>query len=375
MKRNEIIKAYGTDFKNLTKKVISRGGLAEEIQRKWEGLDSKKDLSEIRIAIKPNLMSPTPAIYGATTHTEIVEGIIEYLQENGFMNITIMEGSWVGDKTFEAFEYCGYNELAKRKNVKIVDTQKDGFSKVSCAGMDINICNCTKDADFMINVPVLKGHCQTKITCALKNMKGLIPNSEKRLFHAKGLHKPIATLNKAIKQDFIVIDHICGDLDFEDGGNPVVRNCIMAALDPVLVDAYVCKLLGYKVDEVEYVTLAEALKIGSTDIENANIVTIEGDDTEDIVRPSRIMEISYDVEEVESCSACYESLMEALDQLEKEGLLSKLNEKIGIGQGYKGKTGKLGVGDCTKGFEINVHGCPPKAKDIYDVLKNTINGI
>ena len=32
--------------------------------------------------------------------------------------------------------------------------------------------------DFLINVPVMKGHCQTKITCALKNMKGLIPNSE-----------------------------------------------------------------------------------------------------------------------------------------------------------------------------------------------------
>ena len=30
---------------------------------------------------------------------------------------------------------------------------------------------CSSDLDFMINVPVMKGHCQTKITCALKNMK------------------------------------------------------------------------------------------------------------------------------------------------------------------------------------------------------------
>ena len=37
------------------------------------------------------------------------------------------------------------------------------------------ICDSALALDFLINDPVLKGHCQTKITCALKNMKGLIP--------------------------------------------------------------------------------------------------------------------------------------------------------------------------------------------------------
>lgn len=95
-------------------------------------------------------------------------------------------------------------------------------SEVDCAGMKLQICSSVRKLDFLINVPVLKGHCQTKITCALKNMKGLIPNKEKRHFHKLGLHKPIAHLNVGIHQDFIVVDNICGDLDFEDGGNPVV---------------------------------------------------------------------------------------------------------------------------------------------------------
>ena len=38
----------------------------------------------------------------------VVAGIVEYLQENQFDNILIVEGSWVGDKTSEAYEYCGY---------------------------------------------------------------------------------------------------------------------------------------------------------------------------------------------------------------------------------------------------------------------------
>ena len=62
------------------------------------------------------------------------------------------------------------------------------------AGETLQICSCVRDWDYLINVPVLKGHCQTNITCALKNLKGLIPNSEKRRFHTMGLHRPISLL-------------------------------------------------------------------------------------------------------------------------------------------------------------------------------------
>ena len=62
------------------------------------------------------------------------------------------------------------------------------------------------------------------------------------------------------------------------------------------------------------------------------------------------------VEEVESCSACYGYLIPALDRLKEEGLLPELREKICIGQGYRGKSGALGVGSCTSGFACNLKG-------------------
>ena len=83
----------------------------------------------------------------------------------------------------------------------------------------------------------------------------------------------------------------------------------------------------------------------------------------------RILEISYGVEEIDSCSACYGMLMDALDRLDSEGLLDKLEEKICIGQGYREKKGSLGVGNCTKNFDICVEGCPPEAENIYETLK------
>lgn len=358
MNRNEIWRSYGTDYKEMTKRLLVQSGLEEMLPGKTA-----------KIAVKPNLVTPAPAKFGGTTHPEVVAGIIEFLQERGYGNIVIAEGSWVGDKTAEAFDYCGYNSLAAEYGVELLDMQKQKGVSVDCGGMDLEICRCVKDWDFLINVPVLKGHCQTHITCALKNMKGLIPNTEKRRFHTMGLHKPIAHLNAGIHQDFIVIDHICGDLDFEEGGSPVVRNCVMTACDPVLVDAYVCSLLGYETGDVEYVGLADRLGIGSSDLSDLRLITCEGEPFEDLPE-HRHLDVSYAVDEVDSCSACYGVLIPALNRLREEGLLDRLPAQISIGQGHRGRTGKIGVGNCTAKFDFCIKGCPPKEEEIYTALRD-----
>ena len=356
---HRIWKIYG---KEMTKKVLAAADLAGRIGTR-----------SARIGIKPNLVVASPAQFGGTTHPEVVAGIIEYLQERDFKNIIVAEGSWVGERTALAFDYCGYHALTEQYGVPLVDTQKEKWHEVDCAGMKLNITNVADRIDFLINVPVMKGHCQTKMTCALKNLKGMIPNSEKSRFHRMGLHKPIAHLQKGIRQDFIVVDHICGDLDFEEGGNPVVRNCVMAAADPVLVDSYVCHLMHYSVDEVPYIRLAEKLGVGSADISGAEIIRLNGEsEEEELPRQDRILEVSYAVEEVDSCSACYGNLVHALNLLKEEGLLEKLHDHIAIGQGMQGKTGRLGIGRCTKDFDTCIMGCPPEPDQIYKELRQYI---
>ena len=72
---------------------------------------------------------------------------------------------------------------------------------------------------------------------------------------------------------------------------------------------------------------------------------------------------------MDSCSACYASLVGALWRLKEEGLLEKFDTPIGIGQGMQGKTGKLGVGKCTKDFDVCIMGCPPDEEKIYRELR------
>ncbi len=359
MKKNEILVTYGKDYAAMTRRLLQEADLASMIEDR-----------ERRIGIKPNLVSPVLPSDGATTHPEVVEGLLQYLQEHGFQKITMMEGSWAGAKTEDAYNVCGYKELAETYGVEFRDAQKEPFVAADCGGMELRICACAFDVDFMINVPVMKGHCQTRITCALKNMKGLIPNAEKRRFHSMGLHGPIGHLAAKIRQDFVLVDSICGDLTFEDGGNPTVMNRIFAAADPVLCDAYVCRLLQYRTEEVPYIGIAEALGVGSADLDRAVIRELNHAEGRTVLPDKdRILKLQEAVEDVDSCSACYGYLIPALDRLEQEGLLTDFPEKICIGQGYKGKTGRLGIGNCTKAFACSLKGCPPTETEIYEFLK------
>ena len=129
MNKNEIYIKSGTNYKEMTKELLAQCGLTSVISDK-----------KMQIGIKPNLVSPSEASWGATTHPEIVAGIIEYLQENGYGNIAILEGSWVGDKTTEAYEVCGYRELTEKYQVPFWDMQKDKGIERDCRGMKLNVC-------------------------------------------------------------------------------------------------------------------------------------------------------------------------------------------------------------------------------------------
>ncbi len=360
MNKNDIIIIHGTNYKEMAIQVLEQADVAGAIG------DTEKS-----VALKPNLVVAAHPSGGATTHSELLAGVIEYLQSHGFFNLSIMEGSWVGDVTTSAFSAAGYGEISRKYHVPLIDLQKDSYTPHEAKGMKINLCDKAAAVDYMINMPVLKGHCQTTVTCALKNNKGIIPNVEKRKFHTMGLHKPIAHLNVIAPNDFILVDNICGDLDFEEGGNPVTMNRVLGFRDPVLCDSYVCDCMGYSVDDVPYIRLAEQLGVGSTDTAHANFIYLNEDQAGRgrFKMTRRVQNLAKYADPKDACSACYGSLIYALDRLNDSGSLKKGLPPICIGQGYKGQTGEIGVGQCTCGCSKFLKGCPPKAVDIAAFLK------
>ena len=90
-------------------------------------------------------------------------------------------------RTDRGFRVCGYDRVGEQYGVPLCDLKKDRTRTVDTPLRPMEICCRALDADLLIDLPVLKGHCQTRMTCALKNCKGCLPDREKRRFHAEGL--------------------------------------------------------------------------------------------------------------------------------------------------------------------------------------------
>ena len=167
----KIYTIYGTDACSMTMKLMEKADIASKIPSK-----------DSHICMKPNLVVAKPPESGATTHTGVLEGVIRYLQNYGFHHIDIIEGSWIGDSTRRAFSTTGYDKLAKQYGVGLYDLKGDATRSMPTPAGNLDVCCRALDADYLINLPVLKGHCQTVMTCALKNGKGCLPDREKRHF-------------------------------------------------------------------------------------------------------------------------------------------------------------------------------------------------
>ena len=352
----KIYQIYGQDAHDMTMKLLEASNAISLVP------------SGGSVALKPNLVIAGTPEDGATTHAGVLSGAIEYFSAHGVGNISVIEGSWVGDETMRAMRRAGYDAVCKRYDVPFYDLKKDKTRPVDTAIGKIDVCCRALDAGLLVDLPVLKGHCQTVMTCALKNLKGCLPDREKRRFHALGLTKPIAALGAAMKPRLIVVDSICGDLNFEEGGTPVQTNRMYLGTDAVQLDAYGASLMGLSLSQVGYIELAEQYGGGRAAFDEGDIVNLNApSDAAAYPRPSgTVARLTKRVKQDRACSACFANLVRALYA---SGYGSDVD--ISIGQGFQGKTfDGFGVGRCCKGATHCVMGCPPTAEAIANALED-----
>lgn len=343
--------AKGKDVRKMTRQLLERIRLEQYIG---------KDHS---IGLKPNLVISKTYKSGATTNPVICEEVIEYLLSHGRRNVFVLESSWIGDSTKRAFKVCGYEALAKKYGIELVDVKKDDMVVKEYGGLKVEVSKRALETDYIINLPLIKGHCQTKMTCALKNLKGLISDKEKRRFHTLGLDKPIAYLNKMIRADFIIADGTWIDPTFEEGGNPTALDVMIAGSDPMLLDTYAAELLGFRMRDIGYLKIADSLGIGSSDLGSADIVYVgEEKETKTVKRDAELDRVDKLINQKEACSACYANLVSAM-------IKTSSKQEVCVGQGFIGKPGVFGSGDCTSCFDEYIQGCPPSVEDIAQVLR------
>lgn len=226
---------------------------------------------QTRVVLKPNLVNHSP--HPITTPAACVEAAIDYIRMHSTAHIIVAEGSGDGN-TRRAFRELGYDEMAARKQVELIDLDAEPWEQVSNPRMrflkEFHIPTPLRGA-FIVSIPVLKAHSMSKVTLAMKNMFGIAPARlyggsayKKAQLHGENnnqLQHYIFELNQYCKPDLCLLDATVGMATAHLWGpqcDPPV-NKILASADPVALDAKGAELLGFDWRTIGHIQMADGV--------------------------------------------------------------------------------------------------------------------
>lgn len=159
----------------------------------------------------------------------------------------IVETDSMGHTPDERFRSLGIWDMLKRFDgrVEAVNLMGDEILEVevpSPHAVDrLPIPEMVHSCELLVNIPKVGTHSRTMLTCALKNLFGLLAEKRKySVYHPLGVDKVIADLAKVVR---------C-DLNIVDAGEEVI-----VGLDPLTVDILACRFAGLDPMRVEHLRL------------------------------------------------------------------------------------------------------------------------
>ncbi|MFX1363950.1 MAG: DUF362 domain-containing protein [Promethearchaeota archaeon] len=244
-----------------------------------------------KVIIKPNIvywnLYPHPK-WGCITTSRVMEDVIFLLKEHGITDISIGEGFSDDEHAEDAFNKLGYNNLKERYGVKLINTSSRPFKKIDM-GCDflVNFSSDALEADYIIDLPVLKTHSQAVVSLGIKNLKGYISIPSRKKFHGadpiKNLHFNVAKLANNIPPCLTVID---GIYTLERGptldGKAHRSNILVASTDILSADLVGTKLLDIEPSIVPHLVQAAKDRNRTTSLSEIEIV---GEKIEDLATP------------------------------------------------------------------------------------------
>ncbi len=256
MKASQLYSTPITSLEESLSRLLDAAGLVERIP------------TGKRILIKPNLVEAlAPPI---TTPVRLIQLLVDFLQER-LPKTKILIGEGTGSLVYDTdhpFRMLGYGELAKTRNVTLLDLNHEPLTRKEnpdCRKWPVMHLPSILDEVFLLSVPVLKAHTLAKVTLTMKNMMGCAPPSHfrgtgkwgKSAFHEQ-IHEAIFDLNRYRTPDFTLLDASIGMAEAHLRGahcDPPV-NRLAACHDPVAIDAYGATLLGRDWRDVGYIGMA-----------------------------------------------------------------------------------------------------------------------
>ncbi len=229
------------------------------------------------VLIKPNASWNVDPERGATTTPVLVQRIVEHCVEAGASKVYVVDHTI--DNWKLCFETTRIESAAKQGGGQIIPGSSKGYFQQAAVPRAKNLKSVmvhemVLEADVLINVPILKHHGSTTITCALKNLMGLV--WDRWYYHANDLHRCIAEFALLRTPTLNVVDAHTVMMSGGPRGSSYrsslkVKKMQIISPDIVAADAAAAATWGTDADSVRYIQIADELGIGTKNLDSLNI--------------------------------------------------------------------------------------------------------
>lgn len=222
-----------------------------------------------RCLIKINAMSQE-VLPGRNTSPWLVEAVLGQMKKrHPRTTFTLADSDVAGYPQFSrACRHWGYSEIAARHGIQIINLARQDYREVA-TGNDacpvLAFPQAVFSADSIINLPVMKTHVLSGISCCLKNHWGLLPRLRYQ-FHQR-VHQVIAEINRQVTQTvFNILDAtVAMEASGPKTGLPRACGLILAGRDRVAVDAAALDYMGLDRGMAPHVALSQEAGVGGVD--------------------------------------------------------------------------------------------------------------
>jgi uncharacterized protein (DUF362 family) len=234
-----------------------------------------------KVLVKPNIGWDRIPEYAANTNPLLVKRIIEHCFKAGAKEVYVFDHTC--DNWVNCYKNSGIEKAAKDAGAKVVPGNSESYYQpITIEGAKIlnqaKVHQIILETDVFINVPVLKDHDSTRMTCCLKNMMGNV--WDRGYWHKNDLNQCIADYALYSKKPALnVID--CYNVMTKNGPQGVSKADIVfmqsqiITTDCVAGDAAAAKMLGINPSDINHIAIAYKMGVGNMNLESLNIKKIK----------------------------------------------------------------------------------------------------
>lgn len=355
------------------------------------------------VLLKPNLVRPNPKFApGITTDIRIIIAMSRLAHEAGAKKVVVGDNPGYGLSSREAIKLANLEEILKNDSCEIAYFDEEEKVVVPNEGAyvfkNIELPKTVYDSEVFINLPKMKTHMHTTVTLGMKNLKGIILDTQRMLYHRGDLYQKVADILRAKRPNLTIVDAIWtleGQAPLYNATLIKDSNFIVAGTDVVAVDSVASMTMGIYPEEITIIRAAAMGGLGCMDLDKIKVVGNSIKDVQRIYKRAVISSVAAfpkaKVYEGGACAGCLSALRHSLDKLYIDGVLDKADEfSVYIGlpmplmDNITDIEGDLWCfGNCTIDLVYkyranktthnkHIPGCPPHILDFYKELKKLV---